>query len=53
MSFPSAHGTLKKMDYILGYKSGHNKFNIIEIMHMFSDHVIKLEINIRYLEKSK
>ena len=45
--FSNAHGTLSKMDHILGYKSSLGNFKKIEIISsIFSNHnAIRLEIN--------
>ena len=45
--FSSAHGTLSRIDYILGHKSNLSKFKKIEIVSsIFSDHnTMKLDIN--------
>ena len=45
--FSSAHGTVSKIDHILGYKSNLGNFKKIEIISsIFSDHnTIHLEIN--------
>ena len=45
--FSSAHGTVSKIDHILGYKSNLGNFKKIEIISSnFSDHnAIRLEIN--------
>ena len=45
--FCSAHGTLSRIDHILGHKSALNKYKKIEIIPcIFSDHnAMKLEIN--------
>ena len=47
--FSSAHGSLSKIDHILGHKSSLSKFNKTEIISsIFSDHNTKrLEINYR------
>ena len=51
--FSSAHGTLSRIDYILGHKSNLSKFKKIEIVSsIFSDHnTIRLDIN--YKKKKK
>ena len=51
--FSSAHGTLSRLDHILGHKSSLGKFKKIEIISsIFSKHnVMRLEIN--YREKTK
>ena len=51
--FPSAHGTITKIDHSMGLKGNFNKFKRIEtIQNMFSDHnEIKLEINNRKISK--
>ena len=48
-SFSSAHGTLSRIDHILGHKSSVSKFKRIEIISStFSDHnAMRLEINYR------
>ncbi|WP_329820420.1 hypothetical protein, partial [Escherichia coli] len=56
--FSSAHGTLSKIDHILGYKSSlgnFKKFRSIEIISsIFSDHNgMKLEINDRKRNEKK
>ena len=33
--FPSAHGNLSKVDYILGHKSSLSKFQVVEIISIF------------------
>ena len=45
--FSSAHGTLSRIDYILGHKSSLGKFKKIEIIpSIFSDHnVVRLDVN--------
>ena len=45
--FSSAHGTISRIDHILGHKSGLNLYQKIEIVHcIFSDHnALKLELN--------
>ena len=45
--FPSEHGTLSKMDDMLGHKTSLNKYKKVEIMSStFSDHnAMKLELN--------
>ena len=50
--FSSAHGTFSRIDHILGHKSSHGKFKIIEIISItFSDHnTMRLHMN--YREKS-
>ena len=47
--FSSAHGTLSRIDHILGHKSTLGKFKKIEIISsIFSDHnVMRLDINYR------
>ena len=51
--FSSAHGTVSRIDHILGHKSSIGNFNKIEIISViFSDHnAMRLEIN--YREKKK
>ena len=51
--FSSAHGTLSRIDYILGYKTSLNTFRKIEIISsIFSDHnAMKLEISHKNTEK--
>ena len=46
-TFSSAHGTLSRMDHILGHKSNLSKFKKIEIIsNIFSDHnTIRIDIN--------
>ena len=46
-SFSSAHGTISRIDHILGHKSNLSKFKKIEIISsIFSDHnAIRLDIN--------
>ena len=47
----NTHGTLKEMDYILGYKIGLNSFKI-EMYNMFSNNNENiLETGIKYLKK--
>ena len=44
--FSSAHGTLYKIDHILGHKSNLSKFEKIEIVSSLSDHsAMRLDIN--------
>ena len=45
----SAHGTISRIDHILGHKSSHGKFKKIEIIpSIFSDHnVVRLDVNYR------
>ena len=45
--FSSAHGTVARIDHILGHKSNLSKFKKIEIISsIFSDHsALRLEIN--------
>ena len=45
--FSSAHGTLSRIDHILGHKSNLSKFKKIEIISsIFSDHsTMRLDIN--------
>ena len=45
--FSSAHGTLSRIDHILGHKSNLSKFNKIEIISSnFSNHnTMRLDIN--------
>ena len=47
--FSSAHGTLSRIDHILGHKSSLSKFKKIEIIpSIFSDHnAMRIEINYR------
>ena len=47
--FSNAHGTLSKIDRIIGHKAGLNKFMKIEILSsIFSDHKgLKLETNLK------
>ena len=47
--FSSAHGTLSRIDHILGHKSSLGKFKKIEIISsIFSDHsTMRLDINYR------
>ena len=47
--FPSAHGTISRIDHILGHKSSLSKFKKTEIISsIFSDHnAMRLEINYR------
>ena len=47
--FSNAHGTLSRIDHILGHKSSLGKFKNIEIVsNIFSDHnAIRLDINYR------
>ena len=46
-TFPNAHGTFSRIEYILGHKSNLSKFNKIEIISsIFSDYNAKrLDIN--------
>ena len=45
--FPSTHGTLSRIDHILGHKTSLNNFKEIKIIPcIFSDHnIMKLEVN--------
>ena len=45
--FSSAHGTLSRIDHILGQKSSHGKFKKIEILSsIFTNHnAMRLDIN--------
>ena len=45
--FSSVHGTVSKIDYMIGHKASLNKFKKIEIISsIFSDHkILKLESN--------
>ena len=47
--FSSAHGTLSRIDHILGHKSSLGKFKKIEIIpSIFSDHnAVRLDVNYR------
>ena len=47
--FSSAHGTLSRIDHILGHKSSLGKFKKIEIISsVFSDHnAMRLDVNYR------
>ena len=47
--FSSAHETFSRIDYILGHKSGLNRYKKIEIIPcIFSDHnAMKLEVNVK------
>ena len=47
--FSSAHGTVSKIDHILGHRSSLGKFKTTEIIsRIFSDHnSMRLEINYR------
>ena len=47
--FSSAHGTISRIDHILGHKSSLGKFKKIEVVsNIFSDHnAMRLEINYR------
>ena len=47
--FSSAHGTVSRIDHILGYKSNLDKFQNIEIIpSIFSDHnAVILDLNYR------
>ena len=47
--FSSAHGTVSRIDHILGHKSSLGKFKIIEIIpSIFSDHnAVRLDVNYR------
>ena len=53
--FSSAHGTLSRIDHILGHKSSLSKFKKIEIISsIFSDHnTMRLEINYRGKNRKK
>ena len=50
--FSNAHGTLSRIDHILGHKSSLGKFKKIEITSsIFSDHnAVRLDVN--YKEKT-
>ena len=51
--FSSVHGTLSRIDHILGHKSSPGKFKKIEIIQsIFSDHNA-MRIDINYRKKSK
>ena len=52
--FSSAHGTLSRIDHILGHKSSLGKFKKIEILsRIFSDHnTMRLEISYRKKKKT-
>jgi hypothetical protein len=45
--FSAAHGTLSKIDHILGHKASHSKYKKIEIIpYIVSDqNALKLELN--------
>jgi exonuclease III len=45
--FPAAHGTISKIDHILGYKASHSKYKKTEIIPcILLDHnALKLELN--------
>ena len=47
--FSSAHGTLSRIDHILGHKSSLGKFKKVEIIpSIFSDHnAVRLDVNYR------
>ena len=47
--FSSAHGTIPKIDHLLGHKSNPSKFKKIQIIsNIFSDHnAMRLDINYR------
>jgi endonuclease/exonuclease/phosphatase family metal-dependent hydrolase len=51
--FSAAHGTLSKIDYILGYKASLSKYKKIEIIPcILSDHnAVKLELNNKSKDK--
>ena len=53
--FSSAHGTVSRIDHMLGHKANLNKFKSIEIiLSIFSDHNgMKLEINYRKRNERK
>ena len=53
--FSSAHGTLSKIDHILGHKTGLNKYKNIELIPcIFSDHnAMKLEVSQRKKKNQK
>ena len=55
MFFSSTHGTVSKIDHILGHKANLNKFKNIEVISsIFSDHNgMKLEINHRKRNEKK
>ena len=52
--FSSAHGTLSRIDHILGHKSGLGKFKKNEIIPViFSDHsAVRLDLNYRKKKKN-
>ena len=47
--FSNAHGTISKIDHMIGYKASLNKFKNIEIISsIFSDHKgLQLETNLK------
>ena len=51
--FSSAHGTLSRIDHILGHKSSLGEFKKIEIIpSIFSDHnAVRLDVNYRKKKK--
>ena len=49
--FSSAHGTLSKIDYILGHKSSHGKFKKIEIISSIFSNYNTMRLDINYREK--
>ena len=50
--FPSAHGTLARIDHILGYKSSLGKFKKIQIISsILSDHNVE-RLDVNYREKN-
>ena len=51
--FSIAHGTLSRIDHILGHKSSLGKFKKIEIISsIFSDHsAVRLDVNYRKKKK--
>ena len=53
--FSSAHGTISRIDHILGHKSNLSKFKKIEIVSsLFSNHnAIKLDINYKKKKTTK
>ena len=51
--FSSAHGTISRIDHILGHKSSLGKFKKTEVISsIFSDHnVVRLDVNYRKKKK--
>jgi hypothetical protein len=52
--FSAAHGTISKIDHILGHKASLRKYKKIEIILciLFDHNAIKLELNNKYKDKN-